>query len=463
MAQRIEHDVLGSVKVPADAYYGSETQRALDNFNISDRKPQKELIDALAIIKIAAANANMKAGKLDKRKGSAIVRASKEVLDGKFASEFKIDLFQAGAGTSTHMNVNEVITNRAIELLHGRKGNYKIIHPNDDVNMSQSTNDVFHSAMHMSAYIMLEDRLVPSLERLEISLKKKSSEFSKTFKVGRTHLQDAVPMTLGQEFSAHASAMHEEIVRIGVAKKELCFLPIGGTAIGTGINAPKGYAKNCIAEINKLTGRSFKECNNKFYEIQDQSTSSSVSGALRNVAIVVSKLCNDLRLLSSGPSTGFNDIVLPAVLPGSSIMPGKVNPSIPEMANMVCFEVMGNDLVVANAALGGQLQLNVFMPIIAYKLLYSIEILSNAIEALTSRCINGIKANEKLLASRLEHDISIATALTPYIGYANAAEIARLSYRTGKSVKDICIEKKVLDRKTLDRVLDPKGMAFSRK
>lgn len=458
MAQRIEHDVLGDVRVPADAYYGSETQRALDNFKISDRKPQKELINAIALVKIAAAKANMKAGKLDKRKGNAIIRAANEVLNGKFDSQFKIDLFQAGAGTSTHMNVNEVIANRAIEMLHGKRGDYKIVHPNDDVNMSQSTNDVFHSAIHIAAYLMLEERLIPSLKKLEKALDRKSSEFMKVVKVGRTHLQDAVPMTLGQEFSTHALAVYVESKRIGLARDELRYLPIGGTAIGTGINTPKGYATSCILEINRLTKRKFERTKNTFYEIQDQSAEAFVSGALRNVAIVVSKLANDLRLLTSGPSTGFNDIALPAEQPGSSIMPGKVNPSIPEMANMVCFEVIGNDLVVANAALGGQLQLNVFMPIIAYKLIYSIEIMSNAIDTLAAKCIDGIKANEKLLKSRIEHDMSIATALTPYIGYAKAAEIARLSYKTGKTVKDICIEKKVFGRKTLDRLLDPKRM-----
>lgn len=460
MTRRVEHDVLGDVKVDSDAYYGSETQRAVDNFKISKERPQKELIYAIAVLKIAAATANMRLGKLEKRKADAIIKGANEVMKGKFDDQFVVGKFQAGAGTSTNMNVNEVIANRAIELLHGKKGDYKIIHPNDHVNMSQSTNDVFHSAIHISTYIMLNDRLIPALSELERSLDKKAGQFMKVLKVGRTHLQDAVPMSLGQEFSAHALATHIEGKRIALACEELRYLPIGGTAIGTGINAPKGYTNLCIREINRLTKSKFERTKNTFYEIQDQSSEAFVSGALRSVAIVLSKLANDLRLLSSGPSTGFNDIILPAVQPGSSIMPGKINPSIPEMVNMVCFEVMGNDLVVANAALGGQLQLNVFMPIIAYKLLYSIDILTNAIETLTAKCIDGIKANEDLLSTRIEHDISIATALSPYIGYEKAAEIARLSYKTGKSVREICMDKKILDKKTLDAALNPRKMAF---
>ncbi|MDE1810928.1 MAG: aspartate ammonia-lyase [Candidatus Micrarchaeota archaeon] len=458
MANRIEHDVLGDVKVDADAYYGSETQRSLNNFQISGLRLQNELIYALANVKIAAAVSNVRLGKLDKKRGDAIVKAAKEVVLGKLDDQFVVGVFQAGAGTSTNMNVNEVIANRAIELLHGKKGDYSIVHPNDHVNMSQSTNDAFHSAIRIATMLSIKNKLIPSLARLNKALDRKSSEFGKVLKVGRTHLQDAVPMSLGQEFSAFSTAVFVEIERMNLAEEELQYLPIGGTAIGTGINTPKGYKESVIKEINRLTGCSFKNAKNFFYEIPDQSSEAFVSGLLRNVAIVLNKIANDLRLLTSGPSTGFGDIILPEVQPGSSIMPGKINPSVPEMVNMVCFEVIGNDSVVANAAQNGQLQLNVFTPLIAFKLLQSIEILSNAVDTLTTKCINGIRANEKLLRERLEHDMSIATALSPYIGYARAAEIARKSYHTGKTVRQICLDEKVMSRDKLDRILDPKNL-----
>ncbi|HUY70592.1 MAG TPA: aspartate ammonia-lyase [Candidatus Baltobacteraceae bacterium] len=458
MASRTEHDVLGDVKVDSGAYYGSETQRSINNFQISPTRMPNELIYALANVKIAAAMTNVRLGKLDKKRGDAIVRAAKEVVAGKLDDQFVVGVFQAGAGTSTNMNVNEVIANRAIELLHGKRGDYKIVHPNDHVNMSQSTNDAFHSAIRIATHISIKERLIPSIRGLNQALSKKSSEFAKVLKVGRTHLQDAVPMSLGQEFSAFATAMFVEMERMELANKELKYLPLGGTALGTGINAPKGYRQMCIREINRITGCKFDNAKNFFYEIPDQTTEAFVSGAIRNVAVALNKIANDLRLLTSGPSTGFSDITLPEIQPGSSIMPGKINPSIPEMVNMVCFEVMGNDAAVSNAAQNGQLQLNVFTPLIVYKLLYSIEILSNAMDTLSTRCIRGIKANEKVLKGRIEHDMSIATALSPYIGYARAAEIARKSYLTGKTVRQICLEERVMSREKLDRLLDPKNL-----
>ncbi len=455
---RREVDFLGSVKVPYDAYYGSETQRTLNNFNISGIKVRPELITALAIIKRSAALANTKEGKLDKRISKAIVRACDEILKGKLSDQFIMDIFQSGAGTSTNMNVNEVVANRASEILGGKKGTYKIVHPNDHVNMSQSTNDTYHAAIHIATYFMINDRLIPAVSALEKALKKKAAEFKDDIKTGRTHLQDAVPITLGQEFSGYAYSVGLHERNLADASKVLLHLSLGGTAIGTGIETKKEYHRDVVKEINSYTKGHFVSASNFFGVQQNQNEELIASNAIRELAIALSKIANDLRLLNSGPAAGFSDIVLPAMLPGSSIMPGKVNPSIAELLNMVCFQVIGNDLTVSEAAEGGQLELNVFMPVIAYNLLYSIEILSRAINTFTDKCVKGIKSNSERMRHVVNKDMSLATALAPYIGYAKAAKIARKAYKEDKTVMQVCLEMKIMPKEKLKKILDPKRL-----
>lgn len=460
---RKENDTLGEVKVPGNAYYGAFTQRAVTNFQISGMRLQGRLIRSIATIKKAAAITNVKLGRLDSKTGNAIMKACDEVLSGKFDDQFAVDVFQAGAGTSTNMNLNEVIANRAIEFLGGKKGNYKLVHPNDHVNMSQSTNDVFHTAIHISVYSAITEDLLPSLSSIEKTFSSKAVEFKDVFKVGRTHLQDAVPMTLGQEFSVYSDSVGRAIERISAANERLKELPIGGTALGSGINAPSGYKEEVVHEISRLTRYKFKSSKHLFYQLQDQGTEAWVSGTLKNFAVGLDKIANDLRLLSSGPKTGFEDISLPAVQPGSSIMPGKINPSIVEMVNMVCFEIIGNDATVQEAAQSGQLQLNVFMPIIAYNLLYSTEILSNAVKMLDKKCVRGIKANEKLLEERVEYDVSLATALSPYIGYKKAASIEKKALSENKTVADVAVELGFFTKEQIKKILNIRKLAGLKK
>jgi fumarate hydratase class II len=455
---REEKDFLGKVRVPIDAYYGAETERALENFRISSTKVEPELIMAYAMIKRAAALANAKEGKLDKKIAAAIVRACDEILKGKFTKEFNLDVYQAGAGTSVNMNVNEVVANRACEILGYKKGDYKHVHPNDHVNMSQSTNDTYHAAVHVAAYISIRDNLLPALDGLERSLSKKASEFSRMMKIGRTHLQDAVPMTLGQEFSGYTYSIRLHKDNVKKAAEFALTLSVGGTAIGTGIETKLAYPKDFITELNKQTKIHFRTASNLFGVQQNQNEEIIITSALRNLAVALTKLANDLRLMNSGPAAGFGDITLAPVQPGSSIMPGKINPSMPEMLNMVCFQVIGMDSTVAHAAAGGQLELNVFMPLISHDLLYSIEILSTSIDTFTERCVKKIKANEEHLRSLIEKDMSLATALAPYIGYARAAEIARKAYRENKTVRQVCIELRVMPRQKLDKILDPRRL-----
>ncbi|HUC38792.1 MAG TPA: aspartate ammonia-lyase [Candidatus Acidoferrum sp.] len=457
MKYRTESDVLGKVRVPEEAYYGSETQRTVNNFQISGLKIDWRFIESLVLIKKAAALANMSTGKLDRRRGSAIVKACNEILSGKLSEHFVTDVFQAGAGTSTNMNANEVIANRAITILKGKKGDYKVVHPNDHVNMSQSTNDIFHSAIHISCYRVIGETLLPELKNLSNALNRKAKQFSKIIKVGRTHLQDAVPITLGQEFRGYAGAISKTIDNLRYAQHALLELPLGGTAVGTGINADKTYARNALKQINMMTGCRFFISDNKFKVQQSQQDELMVSNALKEIAIATGKIANDLRLMTSGPRGGIGEIILPELLPGSSIMPGKINPSVPEMLGMVGFEVIGLSHTIDISAASGQLELNVFMPIVAYNLLFSINILSNAIHAFTESCITGIRAKKGTIAWHLNMDLSIATALTPYIGYAKASKIAREAYLGRKSIMEVCIEKKILDRRTLQRVLDPKN------
>ncbi len=458
MRHRREWDILGSVNVPSDAYYGSETQRAVNNFPISGLRMQKDFIRAYVYIKKAATEANMKSRKLDPKKGRAIIRACDEILAGKLENQFVVDVFQAGAGTSTNMNVNEVIANRAIELLKGRKGNYKLVHPNDDVNMSQSTNDTFHSTIRIATYFALKKKLIPALAALERALKKKSAKFARIVKTGRTHLQDAVPITLGQEFSAYASVAERSRKAMEQAAEGLLEIPVGGTAVGTGINTVANFDNEMLKALNKGTRAKFRKSRNIFYAMQNQIDEMALGDVLEETAVGLGKIANDLRLLSSGPRAGINEISLPQVQPGSSIMPGKINPSIPEMVNMVCFQVIGNSTAVSEAANAGQLELNVFMPLIAFNLLFSIEILSNAVNVFERKCVNGIRANLGTINKNLYDNLALATALSPYIGYARASQVAKKAYEEDKSVKEVSLQMGILDKKKLDQILNPKRL-----
>lgn len=452
---RIENDALGSVKVPKDAYYGPETQRALNNFTASGLSTNHRFIISYAMVKKAAALANSKIGKLDKKRCDAITKACDEIIDGKFRDQFTIDAFQAGAGTSINMNLNEVIANRAIELLHGKKGDYSTVHPNDHVNMSQSTNDTFHTTEHVATYLFVHEKLIPSLDMLEKSLDSKANQFLKITKIGRTHLQEAVPITLGQEFSGYSSAIANAKENLDAASSRLLDVPLGGTAVGTMLNASEDYSKTAISELNKITKCRFRRAKNLFASQQNQLEELIVADAIKEAALAVNKIANDFRLLASGPRAAIREIILPEVQPGSSIMPGKINPSMPEMMNMICLQVVGCNTTITEGANSGQLELNVFMPLIAFNTMFSIQIFSNGIELFTKKCVNGIEADTRQIRRHLDENLSLATALNPYIGYAKAAQIARIAYHDNKTIKQVCLEMKILDKKKLNELLDP--------
>ncbi len=456
---RVESDVLGKVRVDRDAYYGPETQRAINNFGISGVRVPMEIFVSYAILKKAAAAANLKVGRLDSRRSSAISRACNFVIRRELDENFPIDIFQAGAGTCINMNVNEVIANKAIEILGGKRGDYALVNPNDHVNMSQSTNDTMPSALHIAVYSEIGTGLLPSLKALESELQKKTSEFRNITKLGRTHLQDAVPMTLGQEFSGYRWAVTNSIDMISVARKRLLKLPLGGTAVGNSVNAGSEFSKHFISGIRKMTGADFRIADNRFVLMQQRLEELAVSDSLKETATAIGKIANDLRLLNSGPRGGLGEISLPEIMPGSSIMPGKINPSIPEMVGMVCQRVIGSCASVTESANAGQLEINVFTPVIAYELMFSIKSLSNCADTFAKRCIAGITPNKEAIRKKLEMDLSIATSLNPYIGYAKASRIARQAYKEGKSIKQVCIELGILDRKTLERILDPELVA----
>ncbi len=460
---RIEKDTLGKVKIPEKAYFGAQTKRAVDNFPISGLRLQRCFIKAQGIVKLAAARANGASGLLDREKLKAVERAASEVIRGLHDRDFVVDVFQAGAGTSQNMNINEIIANRAIELLGGKKGNYTILHPNDHVNMAQSTNDTIPTAMYISVFEAVKNDLLPELRGMHKALLKKSREFRKIVKAGRTHLQDAVPISLGQEFSGYTEALSDEINRIRNASNSLLYLPIGGNAVGTGINSSPGFRRYAVREIGKITGIKFRTTKNLFKSIQNVTPALELSASLRGLAITLIKIANDIRLLSSGPRTGFAEIKLPAVQPGSSIMPGKINPVMAEMLNMVCFQVIGCDTTIAFAAQASQLELNVMMPIIAYNLLFSIEILTKSIGSFTGRCLKGIKADEKRCRELAESSLAVATALNPIIGYSAAAEVSKEAYRTGKTVKQIAIERGILSKKEAELYLDPSRLTGQNK
>lgn len=457
MAQRIERDPLGELPVPADAYYGIQTERAVQNFPISGLRAPADLVTATVLIKKAAAEANISLGRLERRIGDAIVRAADEVLAGKLRDQFVVDVYQAGAGTSHNMNTNEVLANRAAELLGEPRGTYTVVHPNDHVNMAQSTNDTFPAAIRLALLLRLGD-LLRAARELAAAFGRKSAAFSDVMKVGRTHLQDAVPITLGQEMSGYQACIDRAAEWIDTAAGQLRELNLGATAVGTGLNAGEDYVRRAINNLCRYTGLALKPAQNPFRVTQSMGDVVAYSGALRRLAVELSKIASDLRLLSMGPRAGLGEVSLPAVQPGSSIMPGKVNPSVPEMVNQVCFQVMGCDATVAAAAEAGQLELNVMMPVIAWNAIHASTILRQAMVVLRTRTVEGIEADRARCRELLDRSTAVATALSSYIGYAVTAEIAKESVSTGKPIRDIVLERGLLDARRLDTILSVEAM-----
>ena len=457
MTTRQEKDSLGIKEIPESAYYGAQTVRAVENFPISGLKAHPTFVDATVLIKKAAARVNSELGLLDKAKAQAITQAADEVLTGKLRDQFIVDAYQAGAGTSHNMNVNEVLANRANEILGGKRGTYDLVHPNDHVNMSQSTNDVIPTAVRVSG-VLLWRKLDAALEELQKTLEKKSKEFDKIIKTGRTHLQDATPIRLGQEFSGYAAAVQKNRKRIDQTIAGLRVLGIGGTAVGTGLNSHPQYRQKMPQVLSELVGEKLTATDNYFEAMQSASPSLTVSGALRVLATDLIRIANDLRLLSSGPSTGIREISLPPVQPGSSIMPAKVNPVMAEMMDMVAFQIIGLDTAMTLAAQAGQLELNVMFPLIAWNLCHGMEILTNSTHVFTQRCVVGIQANESRCKELAERNVTIVTALNPYIGYAKAAEIAKEALQSGKRIRDLVLEKKLLPKDQVEKILNLPAM-----
>jgi fumarate hydratase class II len=452
---RIEHDSMGEVRVPEDAHWGAQTQRAVENFPISGRPVDPQIIRALALIKGAAAKVNAAltdVPPVDRRIANAIAAAADEVAGGAYADQFPIDAFQTGSGTSTNMNVNEVLASLAAEQLG------EPVHPNDQVNASQSSNDVFPSAVHLAAARAITDDLIPAVAHLVRALRKKQREFAHTVKAGRTHLMDATPVTLGQEFGGYAAQLDEGIARLRDTMPRLCVLPLGGTAVGTGINAPKGFAQRVVTRLAQRTNLPLREAKDHFAAQGARDALVETSGQLRTLAVSLVKIANDLRWMGSGPRTGLGEIRLPDLQPGSSIMPGKVNPVIPEVVTQVGAQVMGNDVTIAFAGAQGNFELNVFVPVIARDLLDSIGLLTNACRVFADTCIAGIEANADKLKEYAESSPSIGTALTPYIGYEAAAAIVKESARTGKAIRAIVRRRKLMTDAELDRALDVEAM-----
>jgi aspartate ammonia-lyase len=456
---RIEHDLLGDLAVPADAYYGVQTARALENFKISGvpLRLYPNFIKGLAMVKLAAACANFETGGFSNEILLAIEGACKEIIDGKLHDQFLLDVLQGGAGTSTNMNANEVIANRALELMGHKKGEYKYCDPHDHVNRSQSTNDSYPTSIHIG--LLLGNReIIAAYEALIIAFRAKGKEFGHILKMGRTQLQDAVPMTLGQEFDAFAETLEDEITALQNIEKALYEINMGATAIGTGLNAPEGYAQKCTAHLGKITGMPIKLARNLVEATQDTQAFVLYSSVLKSLAIKLAKVGNDLRLLSSGPRCGLHEINLPATQPGSSIMPGKVNPVIPEVTNMVAYRVIGNDLVVTLSAEGGQLQLNAFEPVIAAVLFESQVMFVNAANTLRTHCVEGITANEEVCKHYIESSIGTVTALNPVIGYDKATELAAEAMKTGEGIIALIREKHILTDEQIDEILNPAAL-----
>ena len=454
---RIEKDSIGEKEVPADAYYGVQTLRAAENFRITGLKMHPEMINSLAYIKKAAAITNCEIGLLDRHVADAIVGACDEILQGKFQKDFIVDQIQGGAGTSLNMNANEVIANRAIELMGGQKGDYSIVHPNDHVNLGQSTNDVIPTGGKMTTIRLLMN-LKTQLLRLHVALSEKAKEFNHVIKMGRTQMQDAVPIRLGQEFKAYADAVMRDINRMDKALDEMQAVNMGGTAVGTGINADEAYLRRIVPVLNDVSDMAFIQAFDLIDSTQNLDPFVAVSGAVKACAVTLSKIANDLRLMSSGPRAGFGEINLPAKQNGSSIMPGKVNPVIPEVVNQVAFNVIGNDMTITLAAEAGQLELNAFEPIIFYNLFQSIDTLGFAVETFVDNCVAGITANEERCRYLVEISVGVITALAPHLGYQRSADIAKKALKTGRAVRDIILEEKILTEEEMNKILDPVNM-----
>ncbi|PYR85579.1 MAG: aspartate ammonia-lyase [Acidobacteria bacterium] len=456
--KRIERDSMGEVAVPADAFYGAQTQRAVENFPISNLRFPREFIRAVSLVKLAAARANMDLGLLDKSIGNAIVSAAKETADGKLDRHFVLDIFQTGSGTSTNMNANEVIRNRAIQMLGGNGGDKKPVHPNDHVNMGQSSNDVIPTAMHVAVLDSIEHRLIPALRKLQKALNLKAAEFDSVVKIGRTHLQDATPVRLGQEFGGYARQVRLGISRLEKLRETLGELPLGGTAVGTGINTHPKFAARAIHHLSKLTGLNLREAGDHFEAQSAKDSIVEASGTLKTIAVSLTKIASDIRLLASGPRCGIGEITLPETQPGSSIMPGKVNPVIAESVLMAAAQVIGNDLTITIGGQAGILELNVMMPVMAHNILESIRLLAASATNLSERCILGIQANKERCNELVEKSLAMCTALAPEIGYDAAASIAEEAYKTGQTVRQIATAKKILPAKRLREILDPLRM-----
>ena len=455
MKTRKEYDSMGSINVPVDKYWGASTQRSSKYFDIGDFLVKPIVIRSIAMIKKAAAIVNTKNGDLDKKISKAIIKASDEIIAGKLEDNFPLKVWQTGSGTQTNMNINEVISNRAIEILGGKKGSKKPVHPNDHVNKSQSTNDVFPTAMHISIAIKAREKLLPSLKLLEKELAKKSREFKNIVKIGRTHLQDATPLTLGQEFSGYQSQLKKCIIRIENALKEIYYLAQGGTAVGTGLNTRKNFDKKVIKEISKITKLPFKPASNKFAALAAHDEIVNFSGTLNTAAVCLMKIANDIRFLGSGPRAGYGELILPSNEPGSSIMPGKVNPTQTEAVTMVCVKVIGNHNGITMAGSHGHFELNVFKPLIIHNILQSIEIMSDSAKTFCMYCVKGIKADKKRIKNLLDNSLMLVTALTPKIGYDKAAQIAKLAYKNGTTLKEEIIKAQLLNEKEYDKIMNP--------
>ena len=455
MKKRIEKDSIGKISVPGDKYWGASTQRSKKFFDIGEIKVRPILIKSIAIIKKSAAIVHKKDKSIDKKIADSIIKASQEVISGKLENNFPLKVWQTGSGTQTNMNVNEVISNRAIEMLGGKKGSKFPVHPNDHVNKSQSTNDVFPTAMHIAISFETISKLLPSLNLLNVELKKKVSKFKKIVKIGRTHLQDATPLTLGQEFSGYQSQIEDGIIRIKDSLKEIYFLAQGGTAVGTGINTKKNFDKKIILEIKKQTGINFKPAKNKFAALAAHDSIINFSGVLNTIAVSLTKIANDVRFLGSGPRAGYGELILPSNEPGSSIMPGKVNPTQSEAVTMVCAKVMGNHCGITIAGSNGHFELNVFKPLIAENVLQSIDLLADSIKNFSKYCVKGIKADKNKIKEYLDNSLMMVTALAPIIGYDNASMIAKKALKNNTKLKEEAINSGLISEEDYTKIINP--------
>ena len=458
MKFRSEYDSLGKIKVPSDKYWGACTQRSNKFFDIGDFLVRPIVIKSIAVIKKAAAIVNTKNGDLDKKIGKIIIRVANEIISGKHKEHFPLKVWQTGSGTQTNMNVNEVISNRAIEILGGKMGSKKPVHPNDHVNKSQSTNDVFPTAMHIAIAVRANGKLLPSLRLLNNELKKKSKQFNKIVKVGRTHLQDATPITLGQEFSGYHSQLSKCIERIEIALQEIYYLAQGGTAVGTGLNTKKGFDKKIVSEIKKITKLPFKPAKNKFAALAAHDSIVNFSGTMNTTAVCLMKIANDIRFLGSGPRAGYGELILPENEPGSSIMPGKVNPTQCEAVTMVCVKVIGNHNGITMAGSHGHFELNVFKPLIIHNILQSIHIMADSSKSFANYCVKGLKADKEKIKKFLDNSLMLVTALSPKVGYDNAAKIAKLAHKNGTTLKEESIKSGLITEEEYKKIVDPKKM-----